>query len=156
MEINLDLITVNDQSVLRAIKHVRTQPYKAAAIEKDPTKANKKVCIFNIGGKVFNADSEDEVSKIILENRQAELYSISFTKGEKYTDKKGVEQDGINFSSFLTKKQRQEDIDFEQDIIIAQSRGDLHVLEQKARIRKDYFVNIDDLVTLPSLEAAAK
>ena len=159
-EIKLDLITVTDPSVLRAIKHTRTQNYSAEALEKDAKRdvprglKDSKLCIFNIGDKVFNADINDPISKIILDNRQDELYSISFTKGEEYKDAKGKEHQGINFSSFLTKKQREDDIKFEQDLIIAQSRGELHVLEQKARIRKDYFV--DSNLELADLESLLK
>ena len=152
-EIKLDLITIADRSVLRAIKHTRTQNYSKEAIEKDskrdtPKGLDKsKVCIFSIGGKVFHADINDEISKIIMEGRQSELYSISFTKGEKYTDAKGVERDGINFSSFITKKQRQEDIAFEQQLIIEQNRADLEILETKARIQSSYG-NVADVVRL--------
>lgn len=154
MEISLKLITVSDPSILRAIRHIRTQAYSTKAIEKDPTKKDRKVCIFNVGGKVFNADEQDEISQIILGKRQSELYSLSFTEGEDYTDSKGVTQKGINFSSFLTKKQRQEDIDFEQELIISQSKGDLHIKREEAKI-KMMIASIDlNKVSIEDLEKA--
>lgn len=148
--ISLELITITDQSIIRAMRHVRTQPYSPKAIEKDPTKKDRKVSILNIGGKVFSADAEDNITKIIMEGRQAEIYSVSFTKGEEYTDSKGAKQTGINFSSFLPKKQYAEDIAFEQEIILAKSRAELEILETKARIRKDYY--IAEAASLPDLE----
>jgi LPS O-antigen subunit length determinant protein (WzzB/FepE family) len=140
-EITLDLITVTDPSILRAIKHTRTQNYSEAALKKDEERdtpknlKDSKLCIFSIGGKVFNADINDPISKIIMENRQSELYSISFTKGEDYTDSRNVVQQGINYSSKLTKKERQEDIAFQQDLKIEESRAELHILKEKAEIK---------------------
>jgi hypothetical protein len=146
-QISLDLITVTDPSILRAIRHVRTQKYSADAVKKDPSKATEEVCIFAIGNKTFSADLKDEVSKLILDKRQNDLYSISFTEGKEYTNSQGQKVLGVNFSSFLTKEQRQADIDFEQNIIIAQSRAELSIMEQKARIAKSYG-EISDVVRL--------
>ena len=159
-EIKLDLITIVDPSILRAIKHTRTQNYSEAALKKDAERdtprglKDSKVCIFSIGGKVFHADINDEISKIIMEGRQSELYSISFTAGEEYTDSKGVKQQGISFSSHLTKKQRQEDIAFEQELIIEQSKGALHIKREEAKI-KMMIASIDlDKISIEDLEKA--
>jgi hypothetical protein len=102
-----------------------------------------------MGNKTFNADEKDEITKIILEKRQNDLYSISFTEGKEYTNSQGQTVKGVNFSSFLTKAQRKEDIAFEQDLVIEESRGALHVMEQKARIAKSYG-DVSDVVTLQS------
>ena len=150
-EITLDLITVTDPSILRAIKHVRTQAYSEKAVEKDSSKKDRKVSIFVIGGKTFNADSEDPISKIILGNKQSELYSISFTKGEDYTDSRNVVQQGINYSSKLTKKERQEDVTFQQDLIIEESRAELHILREKAEIK----VSAKEAMSMIDLEEVA-
>lgn len=154
--ISLDLITVTDPSVIRAIKHVRTQNYSKEALERDATRdtprglKDSKLCLFSIGGKVFNADLNDQISKIIIGGRQSELYSISFTAGEEYKDAKDAKHQGINFSSCLTRKQYEEDIAFEQGIILAKSKADLEIMEKKARIRKDYYIS--EMATMPDLE----
>lgn len=156
-EITLDLITVTDPSILRSIKHTRTQNYSEATLKKDADRdtprglKDSKLCIFSIGGKVFNSDIKDEISKIIMEGRQSELYSISFTKGEKYKDSKGTEHTGINFSSFLTKKERQEDIAFEQDLKIEESRAELTILERRTQIK----VSAKEAMSMVDLEETA-
>lgn len=163
-EIKLDLITIADPSVLRAIKHTRTQNYSKEAIDKDKARdtpkglENSKVCIFSIGGKVFHADIKDEISKIIMEGRQSELYSISFTAGDTYKDAKDVERQGINYSSHLTKTQRQEDIDFEQSLLISQSKATLHIEREKAKIAMMVAsidlskINLKDLESTPLID----
>lgn len=136
MEFKIDnLATVTDQAILRAIRFVRTKPYSDDAIKKDPTKQGKTISTFVIAGQPFNEATDSEIAKLIMAGNQAELYSISFTEGEEYKNSKGETKKGINFSSFLTKKQRMEDITFEQDLMIQASKAELHIMEQKAKIK---------------------
>jgi hypothetical protein len=152
-QISLDLITVTDPAILRSIRFVRKQNYSDDALKKDAARdtplglKDSKVCIFAIGNKTFNADHNDEISKIIIENRQSELYSISFTEGQEYKNSQGQMIKGINFSTHLTKAQRKADITFEQDLLIEASRAELSIMEQKARIAKSYG-EVNDVVRL--------
>jgi hypothetical protein len=131
----LDLITVTDPQILRAIRFVGKKPYDAEKVKLNKALEGKEIATFVIANYVFNQDADDAISKLIIEKRQAELYSISFTKGEEYKNKKGDTKQGINFSSFLTKAQHKEDIDFEQDIIISKAKAELSIMKQKAEIK---------------------
>ena len=159
-DISLDLITVSDPAILRAIKHVRTQNYSKEALEKDASRESpkglkdSKICLFTIGGKTFSADINDDISKLILGGRQGELYSLSFTKGEEYVDAKGAKRQGINFSSFLTKTQRQEDVNFEQELIIAQSKASLYIKKEEAKIKMMTATVDPEKVNVADLQAA--
>jgi hypothetical protein len=152
MEFKIDnLATITDQGILRAIRFIRTKPYSAESIAKDSTKEGKTISTFVIAGQPFNEATDSDIAKLIIAGKQAELYSISFTEGEEYTNSKGDTKKGINFSSFLTKAQRKADIEFEQDLKIEESRAELTILETKSRIAKSY----GDVANVVDLQASA-
>lgn len=113
-----------------------------------------KNVVFAIGNLgIFNVASNDEICIALRDPaKKRNLAEISFVDS---TYKKGdVDTAGFRYVTHFFKDDIMEEEKFEQDLEIERSRASLHIKEQEARIKKDYFVDAN--VELTDLEGLLK